>query len=146
MWSALPTFRQSLPGLIALIVIAIFCGVPGIPWPFTVEALLKYIDAVLPPIYTKGLFVDLLHFNYVVIGLTVGILIRNVFGVPRNWEPGLSYTGVFMNVGIIMLGSQYMLSDLVKLGLVSILLMVVMVFGGRSSSSSWAATSSWGPA
>ncbi len=130
MWSALPTFRQSLPGLIALIVIAIFCGVPGIPWPFTVEALLKYIDAVLPPIYTKGLFVDLLHFNYVVIGLTVGILIRNVFGVPRSWEPGLSYTGVFMNVGIIMLGSQYMLSDLVKLGLVSILLMVVMVFGG----------------
>lgn len=130
MWSALPTFRQSLPGLIALIVIAIFCGVPGIPWPFTVEALLKYMDAVLPPIYTKGLFVDLLHFNYVVIGLTVGILIRNVFGVPKSWEPGLSYTGVFMNVGIIMLGSQYMLRDLVKLGAVSILLMVVMVFGG----------------
>ena len=130
MWSALPTFRQSLPGLLALIIIAIICGVPGIPWPFTIEALLKYIDAVLPPIYGKGLFIDLLHFNYVVIGLAVGILIRNVVGVPKRWEPGLSYTAVFMNVGIIILGSQYMLSDLVKLGAISILLMVVMVFGG----------------
>ncbi len=130
MWSALPTFRQSLPGLLALIIIAIFCGVPGIPFPFTVEALLKYVDAVLPPIYTKGLFTDLLHFNYVVIGLVAGILIRNVVGVPKSWEAGLSYSGVFMNVGIIMLGSQYMLRDLVKLGPVSIILMVIMVFGG----------------
>jgi uncharacterized integral membrane protein (TIGR00698 family) len=130
MWSTLPTLRQSFPGIMALIVIAIFCGVPGIPFPYTIEALLKYIDAVLPPIYTKGLFIDLLHFNYVVIGLVAGILIRNVFGVPRSWEAGLSYSGMFMNVGIIMLGSQYMLRDLVKLGPVSIILMAIMVFGG----------------
>jgi uncharacterized integral membrane protein (TIGR00698 family) len=130
MWSTLPTFRQSLPGILALIIIAIICGVPGIPFPYTIEAFLKYIDAVLPPIHTKGLFIDLLHFNYVVIGLVAGILIRNVFGVPRSWEAGLSYSGVFMNVGIIMLGSQYMLRDLIKLGPVSIILMVIMVFGG----------------
>jgi uncharacterized integral membrane protein (TIGR00698 family) len=130
MWSALPAFRQSLPGILALIAIAVFCGVPGIAFPFTVEAFLKYVDAVLPPIYTKGLFTDLLHFNYVVIGLVAGILIRNVFGVPNSWEAGLSYSGVFMNAGIIMLGSQYMLRDLVKLGPVSIILMVIMVFGG----------------
>jgi len=130
MWSSLPSFRQSLPGILALIVIAVFCGVPGVPFPFTIEALLKYIDAVLPPIHTKGLFVDLLHFNYVVIGLVAGIVIRNVLGVPRSWEAGLSYSGMFMNAGIIMLGSQYMLRDLVKLGPVSIILMVIMVFGG----------------
>jgi uncharacterized integral membrane protein (TIGR00698 family) len=130
MWSTLPGFRQSYPGILALVVIAIFCGIPGIPWPFTVEALLKYIDAVLPPIYGKGLFIDLLHFNYVVIGLAAGILIRNLIGFPKSWEPGLSYTSVFMNVGIIILGSQYMLRDLVKLGAISILLMVIMVFGG----------------
>lgn len=130
MWSTLPSFRQSLPGLLAVVIIAIFCGIPGIPWPFTMEALLKYIDAVLPPIYGKGLFIDLLHFNYVVIGLAAGILIRNLIGFPKSWEPGLSYTSVFMNVGIIILGSQYMLRDLVKLGAISILLMVIMVFGG----------------
>ena len=129
-WSSLPSFRASWPGLLAMIIIAVLCGLPGVDFPFTIQNLLAYIDAVLPPIYGKGLFVDLLHFNYVVIGLVVGILIRNVVGVPKSWESGLTYSGVFMNVGIIMLGSQYMLSDVVKLGAVSILLMIVMVFGG----------------
>jgi uncharacterized integral membrane protein (TIGR00698 family) len=130
MWAALPGWKASAPGLIAMFVIAMFCEMPGMPWPFTIEAVLKYIDHVLPPIYGKGLFVDLLHFNYVVTCLVAGIVIRNVIGVPKSWEPGLTYSGVFMNVGIIMLGSQYLLRDLVKLGAVSIIIMVFMVFGG----------------
>ena len=91
---------------------------------------MRYFDSVLPPIYGKGLFVDLLHFNYVVTCLVAGIVIRNVIGVPKSWEPGLTYSGCFMNVGIIMLGSQYVLRDLVKLGAVSIIVMMFMVFGG----------------
>jgi uncharacterized integral membrane protein (TIGR00698 family) len=103
---------------------------PGLHFPFTIDTLLHYIDAVLPPIYGKGFFTDLLHFNYVVTCLVVGILIRNVVGVPHSWEHGLTFSGVFMNAGIIMLGSQYLLRDLVKLGTISIIIMVVMVFGG----------------
>jgi uncharacterized integral membrane protein (TIGR00698 family) len=129
MWSSLPTFMNSWPGLLAIVTLSVLCGLPGVPWPFTVYELLRYVDQVLPPIYGKGLFIDLLHFNYVVIGLTVGLLIRNIIGVPKSWEPGLSYTAVFMNTGIIMLGSQYMLRDLVRLGGQSILVMVIMVFG-----------------
>ena len=131
-WSALPSFRESLPGVIALIVISIFCGLPGIPWPFTVHNLLGYLDQVLPPIYGQGLFIDLLHFNYVVIGLITGMVIRNVIGVPKSWEAGISFTPVLMNTGIIMLGSQYMLRDLVKIGGQSIALITVFVFGGAT--------------
>ena len=61
-WAALPGLKESAPGLIAMFVIAMFCEMPGLPWPFTVEVVLKYIDHVLPPINGKGLFVDLLHF------------------------------------------------------------------------------------
>jgi len=43
---------------------------------------------------------------------------------------GTIQTPVFMNVGIIMLGSQYMLRDLIKLGPISIVVMAFMVFGG----------------
>jgi uncharacterized integral membrane protein (TIGR00698 family) len=129
-WSALPSFQKSWPGLLATAIIAIACGLPGVDFSFTIDSLLRYFDAMLPPIYGKGLFVDLLHFNYVVTCLVAGIVIRNVIGVPKSWEPGLTYSGVFMNVGIIMLGSQYMLRDLVKLGAVSIIVMVFMVFGG----------------
>jgi len=129
-WSALPSFKKSWPGLLAMAALAVFCGLPGIDFPFTLDSFLHYIDAVLPPIYGKGLFVDLLHFNYVVTCLVVGIFVRNVIGVPNSWEPGLTYSGVFMNVGIIMLGSQYMLRDLIKLGPISIVVMAFMVFGG----------------
>jgi uncharacterized integral membrane protein (TIGR00698 family) len=129
-WSALPSFKKSWPGLLAMAIFALLCGLPGLNFLFTLDTLLHYIDAVLPPIYGKGFFTDLLHMNYVVNCLLVGILVRNVIGVPNSWEPGLTYSGVFMNAGIIMLGSQYLLSDLIKLGGVSIIVMIVMVFGG----------------
>jgi uncharacterized integral membrane protein (TIGR00698 family) len=129
MWSVLPGFRESWPGLLAIIVIALFCELPGLPWPFTVHKLLGYIDHVLPPIQGRGLFIDLLHFNYVVICLAAGIIIRNVFGVPKRWEIGLSYYSVFLHAGIIMLGSQYLLRDMVKLGSLTVIIMVVFVFG-----------------
>jgi len=129
-WSALPSFQKSWPGLLAMAIIAALCGLPGLHHLFTIDTLLHYVDAVLPPIYGKGFFTDLLHFNYVVTCLVVGILIRNVIGVPHSWEPGLTFSGVFMNAGIIMLGSQYLLRDLIKLGTISIIIMVVMVFGG----------------
>jgi uncharacterized integral membrane protein (TIGR00698 family) len=129
-WSALPSFKKSWPGLLAMAILAVFCGLPGLHFPLTLDALLRYIDAVLPPVYGKGLFVDLLHFNYVVTCLVVGIVIRNVVGVPASWESGISYSGCFMNVGIILLGSQYVLRDLIKLGPISIVVMAFMVFGG----------------
>jgi uncharacterized integral membrane protein (TIGR00698 family) len=129
-WSALPSFEKSMPGLLAMAIMALLCGLPGLHFPFTLDALLRYIDAVLPPIYGKGLFVDLLHFNYVVTCLVVGIVFRNIIGIPNSWEAGVSYSGTFMNVGIIMLGSQYMLRDLIKLGWISIVVMIFMVFGG----------------
>lgn len=132
MWSVLPGFRESWPGLLAIIVIALFCELPGLPWPFTVHKLLAYIDHVLPPIQGRGLFIDLLHFNYVVICLAVGIIIRNVVGVPKKWERGLSYYSVFLHAGIIMLGSQYLLRDMLKLGGLTVVIMIVFVFGTAS--------------
>lgn len=131
-WQALPSFRESMPGLLAMFIISVFCGLPGVPWPFTVERLLSYIDHVLPPIYGKGLFIDLLHFNYVVIGLVVGMVIRNVIGVPKSWEAGISFTPVMMNTGIVLIGTQYLLRDLVKLGSQSAGLMVLFVFGSAT--------------
>ncbi|GAI81853.1 unnamed protein product, partial [marine sediment metagenome] len=47
-------------------------------------------------------------------------------------EVGLSYYSIFLHAGIIMLGSQYLLRDIVKLGPVTIAIMVVFVFGSAA--------------
>ncbi len=41
-WSIMPGFRESYPGILALIIIAIFCELPGLPWPITVHHLLLH--------------------------------------------------------------------------------------------------------
>ena len=128
-WLALPSFKESMPGLLAMLVLAFLCGLPGIPWPFTIEHLFWYFDHILPPINGKGLFLDLLHCNYVVTGLLLGLIIRNFIGVPKSWEPGLTYTPVLMNAGIVLIASQYFLHDLTKLGATTIITMVIFVFG-----------------
>ena len=53
-WSTLPGFRESWPGILAIMVIALFCELPGLPWPVTVHKLLLYIDHVLPPIQGRA--------------------------------------------------------------------------------------------
>jgi uncharacterized integral membrane protein (TIGR00698 family) len=128
-WDALPSFREAWPGLLAMLLLAFICGLPGVPWPFTIERLFWYFDHILPPINGKGLFLDLLHCNYVVTGLVLGLIIRNFIGVPKSWEPGLTFTPVLMNAGIVLIASQYFLNDLAKLGAATITLMLVFVFG-----------------
>jgi uncharacterized integral membrane protein (TIGR00698 family) len=128
-WQALPSWKEAWPGLLAMLVLAFICGLPGVPWPYTIEHLFWYFDHMLPPINGKGLFLDLLHCNYVVTGLVLGLIIRNFVGVPKKWEPGLTFTPVLMNAGIVLIASQYFLHDLAKLGGTTITLMVVFVFG-----------------
>jgi len=53
-WNLIPSWRESLPGALAMIIIAIFCGLPGIPWPFTIQNLLSYIDQILRRFTGKG--------------------------------------------------------------------------------------------
>ena len=40
MWHVLPGFKESWPGLLAIVVIALFCELPGLAWPFTMHRLL----------------------------------------------------------------------------------------------------------
>lgn len=126
---ALPGLQEAWPGLLAILIIALLVGVPGITFGgFTIDNGLKALDNILPKVGGKGIFTGLLHLNYVVIALVVGIIIRNVIGMPKAWAAGVSYNAVLYKTGIVILGSQYMLSDLAKLGPVSLAIVVLFVF------------------
>lgn len=65
---------------------------------------------------TKKILIDVLHLNYVLLTIIIGIIIRNVFGVPRWATTGIRTSKLFIKLGVILLGSMYSIVDLARLG------------------------------
>ncbi len=130
--SSLYTFKQALPGLLAMLCIAIFANnLPGVPNPFTLDNLFKWLDGVTGPLNHQPLF-QLLNSNFVWNPLLLGIIIGNLFGVPDMWKRGLSYIHMLMPLGIIMLAPHFMVFHASKLGVLPILVCTVSLFATAS--------------
>jgi uncharacterized membrane protein YadS len=127
-WSSLYRFQDVLPGLLAMLFIALFANnLPGVPNPFTLENLFYWLDGVIGPLNHQPLF-QILNSNFVWNPILLGLLIGNIFGVPDSWKRGLSYIHMLMPLGIIMLAPHFMLFHAFKLGLTPILLCVGSLF------------------
>lgn len=114
--SSLYGFRAVLPGLLAMLYIAIFSNnLPGVPNPFTLENLFHWLDGVIGP-WNHQPFFQILNSNFVWNPLLLGFLIGNIFGVPDCWKRGLSTIHMLMPLGIIMLAPHFMLGHAFKLG------------------------------
>jgi uncharacterized integral membrane protein (TIGR00698 family) len=73
----------------------------------------------------KGWFVQVLHLNYILLGIICGMLYRNVlFGgkIPDVLVNGFRLSRLMIKTGIIMLGSLYTIQAIVKLGSMAIFL------------------------
>jgi len=80
----------------------------------------------------KGWMVKVLHLNYILLAIIVGMLYRNLlFGgrIPSWAEEGFRTTRLFIKTGVIMLGSLYTIQSLAKIGGVAIVLILSFVFG-----------------
>ncbi len=71
----------------------------------------------------------LLGLNYVVIGIITGIVIVNVFGVPKWAENGVRLSRLGLKTGVILLGTLYSAAELKNLGGLSIVMIGVFVLG-----------------
>lgn len=69
------------------------------------------------------------QFNYVAMLLVVGILIRNIFGIPEFLKPGVAAARPLIKPGIIILGVHYVWSDVVRVGGTGMILAAVFIFG-----------------
>lgn len=127
-FSALYSFKEVLPGLLAMFFVAVFSNnLPGVPNPFTLENLFYWLDGVIGPLNHQG-FSKIMNSNFVWNPLLLGIVIGNVFGVPDSWKRGLSYIHLLMPLGIIMLAPHFMVFRAFKIGLVPILICVGALF------------------
>lgn len=73
----------------------------------------------------KGWLIKVLHLNYILLGIIMGMLYRNVlFGgkLPEVFADGFKLSRLFIKTGIILLGSLYTVQAIVKLGALAIFL------------------------
>ncbi len=123
-WSSLYGFQAVLPGLLAMLMIAVFANnLPGVPNSFTLENLFYWLDGVIGPLNHQPFF-QIMNSNFVWNPLLLGLLIGNIFGVPDRWKRGLSYIHMLMPLGIIMLAPHFMVFRAFKLGAAPILICV----------------------
>lgn len=130
--SSLYTFKEVLPGVLAMLFIAVFSNnLAGVPNFFTMENLFHWLDGVIGPLNHQPFF-QIMNSNFVWNPLLLGLIIGNVFGVPDSWKRGLSYIHMLMPLGIIMLAPHFMLGHAGKLGIVPILVCTVSLFATAS--------------
>ncbi len=75
--------------------------------------------------------------TYVAVLLLGGMLIRNTIGVPKILQPGTVAARPWIKPGIIILGAYYMWSDVLKVGLAGLFLVVLFVLGTQIVISYW---------
>jgi len=116
---------RSIPGILLMLAIAVLArggadfGFPQ--WP-GLEAWFRG-----HPILSK-ILVDVLHLNYVLISIILGMFIRNTVGVPEWAVAGVKTSRLFIKVGVILLGSLYSIVDLANLGTKAIIIILTFVF------------------
>ncbi|MDT5111802.1 MAG: hypothetical protein QOE20_3692 [Mycobacterium sp.] len=109
-----PTFPTKnvlayVPGVLLLIAIGLLGKYAQIWW----NALAKHEHWTVPDI------------EYVLWAILIGILITNTVGVHRIFRPGVQTYEFWLKIGIVALGSRFILGDIAKLGVTSLVQILV---------------------
>jgi uncharacterized integral membrane protein (TIGR00698 family) len=65
------------------------------------------------------------HTEYVLWAIVIGLLVANTVGVPAIFRAGVETYEFWLKTGIVLLGARFVLGDVLKLGTVSLALVVV---------------------
>jgi uncharacterized integral membrane protein (TIGR00698 family) len=107
-------FPKAIPGLVLLIGTMIVIRFWIEPWM-----------AAAVVFEQKGWLIKVTHLNYILLGIIMGLLYRNVlFGgkLPTLFEDGFKLSRLFIKTGIILLGSLYTVQAIIKLGSMAVFL------------------------
>lgn len=75
--------------------------------------------------YTKVHHLVVPNIEYVLWAILIGMLISNTFGVSSVFKPGIATYEFWLKSGIVLLGARFLLGDVIKLGAVSLTLVVI---------------------
>jgi uncharacterized integral membrane protein (TIGR00698 family) len=69
------------------------------------------------------------NIEYVLWAILIGLAISNTVGVPQIFKAGVATYEFWLKAGIVLLGSRFLLGDVLKLGGVSLALVAVEIIG-----------------
>ncbi len=114
-------FYRPIPGILLMLAIAILArgGADlGLPWWPGIEAYFA-ASAIM-----KRILIDILHLNYILISIILGMLLANILGIPRWAASGVATSRLFIKIGVVLLGSLYSVMDLARLGGMAVAIIV----------------------
>ncbi len=106
--------------------LSVFRVVPGI----LLLAAIGYAGKMLerfPNTYAKAHHWAFPNIEYVLWAIVIGLVLSNLVDVPKIFQPGIATYEFWLKVGIVLLGSRFVLADMLKLGGISLALVVVEI-------------------
>ncbi len=77
--------------------------------------------------YGKAHHMTLPNIEYVLWAILIGLVISNTVGIPAMFRPGLATYEFWLKTGIVLLGSRFILGDVLKLGSVTLVLVAIEI-------------------
>ncbi len=77
--------------------------------------------------YGKAHHLTLPNIEYVLWAILIGLAISNTVGIPAAFRPGLETYEFWLKAGIVLQGSRFILGDMVKLGSVTVVLVIIEI-------------------
>src|SRR6266700_25892 len=78
-------------------------------------------------VYTKAHHITFPNIEYVLWAIVIGLVIANTVGIPRIFAPGVATYEFWLKAGIVLLGSRFLLGDVLHLGGISLLLVAIAI-------------------
>src|SRR5260370_2221955 len=119
---ALPQARPAQPALQFLRII------PGALLLATVGYAGKLLERNVGT-YAKAHHWTFPNIEYVLWAIVLGLAISNTVGVPEIFRAGVATYEFWLKAGIVLLGSRFLLGDILKLGGVSLILVAIEITG-----------------
>jgi uncharacterized integral membrane protein (TIGR00698 family) len=77
--------------------------------------------------FGKAHHLTLPNIEYVLWAILIGLVVSNTVGIPVAFRPGLATYEFWLKTGIVLLGSRFILGDILKLGVVSLILVAIEI-------------------
>ncbi len=100
--------------------------IPGLLLLAAVGYAGKFIEQSIAH-YTKANHITFPNIEYVLWAIVLGLVIANTAGVPRIFQAGVATYEFWLKAGIVLLGSRFLLGDILHLGGISLLLVAVAI-------------------